>query len=157
MNNREEFSRNILPHIKNFPCYNLSVTDRRNIEESVRKSVNAKSIYKALDIPDVRLFKDLFTQMELIQLFIKKSDLFKNYIISRENGDFSLLIDDKKYHIVSFFFNEIPIIHNEFDNVAIFLFSEDLRKVFFCGLFDSEKLKTRVVAENKRKYIINFE
>ena len=157
MQQKDLFLRRILPILKTFPSLKLSILDKKKIEETVRSLLNTKSIYNALDLPDVRLLKERHTQLEAMKLLIKEKDLFTNYSIENNIEGFSIIIDSIKYTPVIFFFNEIPKINFQIENAAIFLFTEDLEKVFFCGLYDEKILNSVTIVENNMRYLVNFD
>ena len=156
MQQRELFLKQVLPILKSFPTFRLSIINRRNIENSIRDVINVKSIYNALDKPDVKVFKEKHAQFEIIKLLLKENDLFKDYSIEDEGVGLQILFDEIKYSPVIFFFNEIPKIRFEVENAAIFLINEDMSKVYFCGLFDKEQLKSRIIEENRIRYFVRF-
>lgn len=153
---KRHFSQYVLPYIKSFSSYVLSVTDRKQIEDQIKDLVKAKSIYNALDIPDVRKYKEILTKETLISLFIHKNKSFRDHLMEKEGNNLFIQHQDRRYNIVSFQFNELPILNGLIENIAVFLFNEELTKVFFCGLFCKADLKHRLYLENNKTYLIQF-
>lgn len=137
MNPQTLYLTKVLPHLKNFKMSVIYRYEIKKIEQQLAESFNKKNIHEALDIADFRHVKNKKLLPDILKLAIKKLK-----IIEKEddiNSD-HIIIDDKKYKIVTFISGELPKIKLNNDNLIFFMYQHGFEKVYYCGKITKENI-----------------
>ena len=126
----------VLPYLNRFKSCSIYKYELNQIEKALAESVNTKTIYNALDIPDFKYSIKAKMDFFVLKHAIHKMNLFEDYDILKND----VYVKGKRFSLLSFEMGTLPEIKDRHKNYLVFMFKRAYEKVYYCGKIYSEDL-----------------